>query len=464
MSFRWGRYAPYPVKDPSAAERAVLAGWLYRILLDEWAQRARTPRPAGETPEVATLFHPELAELAERLGLWSLRWREAQDHAEKSLAGRYQALSDHLARMSSLEDGRFGPEAARRAAFPTGRLVESKPSRWFAEIARFFRPVDGWGLDRIVPEVADFERPLNPRGVAVTPAEQAEIAGRVYRAMLDEVVTRFLAAPPAGAARAEMAALFHARLAERLGSWSELWLQAEDAAVTHPDPRSSPAPHPSTRAGAPQTRLAGSTSVGARVRAHLERMSALESGRFLDDALQRAGRPALQPGDRTRLGEFTDVAHFFRTEAERHLPESARPMDRDTIASSPAAAAARIYEAMLDGAARRILESTRAGEAPPDVRLSLDLRLAERLAFWSIRWARAQASEGAGPTARFAAVRSHLERMAALEDGRSWREALARVGPRSGGPVAPAIPREVAAVARFFRLEALWEWERIKAR
>jgi hypothetical protein len=193
-------------------------------------------------------------------------------------------------------------------------------------------------------------------------------------------------------------------------------------------------------------------------------MSALESGRFLDDALARAGRPALEPVDRPRLGEFTDVVRFFRLEAERHLPESASPVDRDAIAAGQAAAAARIYEAILDGAARRYLEATRAGGAPADVRLSFDLRLAERLAFWSIRWGRAQASEGAGLTPRFAAVRSHIERMASLEDGRSLRAALARVDPRVGGPDAPVPPHAFAEVARFFRLEALWELERIKAR
>jgi hypothetical protein len=235
MSFGWGRYAPYPVKDPTAAERAALAGWVYRIVLDEWAHQARTPpHPAGEPPDVETLYDPELAE---RLGLWSRRWQEAQENAEKSLAGRYQAFSDHLARMSSLEEGRFVREATQRAGLPTNRPVVSKPSRSFAEIARFFRPVDESGIDWIVPGLAHFERPLNPRGVAVTPAERVEFAGRAYRAILDAAVTQFLAAPPAGAAHPEMAAIFNAHLAERLGSWSELWFQAEDAAVTRPDSR-----------------------------------------------------------------------------------------------------------------------------------------------------------------------------------------------------------------------------------
>ncbi len=462
MSFRWGRYAPYPVKDPTAAERVVLARLAYRIVLDESVRRAMTPpRPGGRPPEVATLFRPELAE---RLGLWSIRWHDAQDNVEKSLAGRYQALSDHLARMSSLEDGRFWHEAARTAELPAGRPVESKPPRVFAEIARFFRPVDEWGVDRVVPGLLDLERPLNPRGVAVTPAEQVEIAGRTYRAILDEAVDRFLAAPRVGAVRPDAAAIFDAHLAERLGFWSELWLQAEDAVLTQPDLSSSAAGNRSARLASAGVRLAGPPSLSALLRSHIERMRALESGRFLDDALQQAGRPALAPLAWTRLRDFRDVARFFRIEAERSLRESARPLARDETAASQAEAASRIYEAILDGAARRYLEATHAGAAPADVRLSFDLRLVERLGFWSIRWGRAQAGEDPGRSAQFAAVRSHLERMGSLEDGRAVRQALARVGSRDGGPVAPAPPGEFAQIARFFRLEALWELERIKAR
>ena len=187
-----GRYTPYPVKDPTAAERVEIAGRAYRAALDGWVRRATTPpRPGGGPPDDAALFS---LELAERLGRWSLRWQEAQDNAAKSLADRYQALSDHLGRMSSLEEGR----SLREAVKPPGRPVESKPPRSFAEIARFFRPVDERGIDKVVPELVEFERPLNPRGIAVTPAERVEIAGRAYRAILDEAVDRFLASPRAG--------------------------------------------------------------------------------------------------------------------------------------------------------------------------------------------------------------------------------------------------------------------------
>ncbi len=172
-------------------------------------------------------------ELAERLGRWSLRLQEAQDNAAKSLAGRYQALSDHLGRMSSLEDGRFLREArSSEVGCCNGRPVEAKPPRSFAEIARFFRPVDERGIDRVVPELVEFERPLNPVGVGVTPAERVEIAGRVYGAILDAAVERLLAPPRAGEARPDEAAIFDAPLAERLANWSDMWRQAQDDAAT----------------------------------------------------------------------------------------------------------------------------------------------------------------------------------------------------------------------------------------
>ena len=97
-------------------------------------------------------------------------------------------------RMSALEDGRSRRETGRAAGGP----VEPNPPRASAEVARFFRPIDEWGIDRIVPSPLQSERPLNPLGVAVTPAEQVEIAGRVYHAILDEAVDRFLAAPREG--------------------------------------------------------------------------------------------------------------------------------------------------------------------------------------------------------------------------------------------------------------------------
>ena len=90
-----GSYSPYLVKDPTADERAAVAGRVYRAVLDEWVRRAMTPpRPGGGPPDVEARSR---LELVERLGPWSLRWQEAQDNAAKSRAARYQALSDHLA-------------------------------------------------------------------------------------------------------------------------------------------------------------------------------------------------------------------------------------------------------------------------------------------------------------------------------------------------------------------------------
>lgn len=68
------------------------------------------------------------------------------------------------------------------------------------------------------------------------------------------------------------------------------------------------------------------------------------------------------------------------------------------------------------------------------------------------------------PHSQFTAVRSHIGRMASLEEARSLRDVLERAGQLSGGPAGPAPPREFADVARFFRLEALWELEQIKSR
>jgi hypothetical protein len=429
-----GRYSPYPVKDPTAAERAEIAGRVDRTLLDGWARRAATTALPGEGRSDEGVL--STVEDVERSGRWSLRWQEAQDNAAKSLAGRYQALSDHLERMSSLEDGRL----LRGTGKAAGRSGEPKAPGLVAEIAHFFRPVDERGIDRVVPQLVENERPLKSRGPTITPADRVEIAGRVYRAILDEAVDRYLASSRAGGASPADVGVFDARLAERLGDWSELWRQAENDATMALDARSAPA------------RIASARRAAAR--SHVDRMSALETGRSLQDGISRAGRPAGEAVDMARLPEFAEIARFFRIEAESKLPEASRPKGTDVAASARAMAAARIYQAILDGAIRRFRE----GGAPADVRIVFDPRLAERLGSWSIRWARAQGGEGR--SSQFAAVRSHIERMASLEDGRSLRDAPARVG----GPVATATPREFAEVARFFRLEALFELEILRSR
>jgi hypothetical protein len=57
------------------------------------------------------------------------------------------------------------------------------------------------------------------------------------------------------------------------------------------------------------------------VRAHLERMRGLESGQSVQDALREAGRPGDGPLDVTKLGEFIEVARYFRLEAEARFQD-----------------------------------------------------------------------------------------------------------------------------------------------
>jgi hypothetical protein len=395
-------------------------------------------------------------ELVERLGPWSLRWQEAQDGVATNRAARYQSLSDHLVRMSDLEHGRFrhGSDRAKAAGAPAEPRADDIPAR----AARFFRPIEGWSLDQVVPTRLQSGRPLNPVGVGVTPAEQAEIAARVYRAVLNEAVSRYLASRE-GAARRQEEAIIDAPLAERLGFWSDLWSQAQDAADRDASSRSTAA-----RASIGGVRSVRTGGRLAAIRAHIERMNDLVRGRVADDARERAGRPAVGPIDLTRLREFTEVARFFRIEAEDRLPGGSGPRDADVMDSGQAVTASRAYRAVLDGAARRYREAPRAGGVPADVGLVFDSGCAERLAAWSARWARAQIRADGSRPSRFIAVQSHLERMAMLEDGRSLRDVLERPVLPADGIAAPAPPREFADVARFFRLEALWELDQIKAR
>jgi hypothetical protein len=453
-----GRYSPYPVMDPTAGERAVVAGRIYRAILDDAAQRAMTPpRPGLAAPDVEARFN---LEVIEQLGQWSLRWQDAQDNTARSLAARYQAMSDHLGRMSALEEGRF----LRETGHGTGEPVRPKSPRGSAEVARFFRPIDQWSIDQIVPTFLQSERPLNSKGVAVTPAEQVEIADRIYHLILDEAVDRFLASPRGGDTRPDELAIFDAVLGERLGFWSDLWWQSQEVAARDPSGRLPAVGDRSTRVPSAGARSAGLVSAVPTIRSHIERMSELESGRFVDNALKRAGRSAALPIDMARFPEFSEVVRFFRIDAESRLPGAARPKGTDATDSGQATTAGRIYGAILGAAANRYRAAPRAGEAIAEARPALDARLAERLAAWSIRGARAQIRADLTRDSQFNAVRSHVKRMASLEDGRTFHDALERGGLPVPGVAAATSPREFADVARFFRLEALWELEQMKSR
>ena len=449
-----GWYSPYPVKDPTADERAVVAGRVYRAFVDGPAQTAMSAPPTGQAaPRVEARYS---LELIERLGRWSLRWHEAQDNAAKTRAARYQAMSDHLRRMSALEDGRIFRETGE-----TEGPARPKPPRELAEAARFFRPIDQWDIDRIIPTLLQSERPLNTQGVAVTADEQVEIADRVYHLMLDEAANQFLAQPRVRETRPDKAAVLDALVAERLGFWSDLWRQSQDAAARDPSPRLRVVGDRSARLAA---RKADPVDPAATLRSHIERMSELETGRFVDAALKRTGRSDVRPVDMTQFREFAEVARFFRVEAESQRAGASQPKGTDVTVSGQVATASRTYRAILDGAAHRHLDAPREGEPPADIRLVFDPRLAERLAAWSTRWARAQIRANPGRQSKFNAIQSHIERMTSLEDGRSFRDVLDRTGHRAAGTPAPELPREFADVARFFRLEALWDLAQVKSR
>ncbi len=233
-----GHYSPYPVRDPTAGERAVVAGRVYRAVLDEWARWAvTTPRPGRRA---AGCRGPIRLELIERLGPWSLPLAGSGGQRGEE-PGRPLPVLGGSPRPDDVpwKQGRFrretGPAKRRgagrtaaasrlgrgRAVLPADRRVGNRPDR---------------------SDALPSERPLNPVGVAVGPAEQAEIAGRVYRAILDEAVNRFLASPRDGERRREEVAMFDARLAERLGFWSDLWRQSQDVADRDVPSRSARGP------------------------------------------------------------------------------------------------------------------------------------------------------------------------------------------------------------------------------
>jgi hypothetical protein len=453
-----GANSPYPVKDPTADERASVAGRVYRAILDEWNQSARTTlRPGQAKPDADTR---SILELTERLGVWSLRWQDAQDNAAKSRAARYQALSDHLARMAALEHG----GNLRETGHATAGHDALKPPRGSAEVARFFRPIDQWDIVRIIPTLLVVERPLNPLGVRVTPAEQYEIADRIYHLILDEAVDRFLASSSGGRTHANEVAIFDNLLAEQLGLWSDLWRQSQEAAARDPFWRTPAVGDRSARVAPAGVRAAGPVGYTAAMRSHIERMRELETGRLWDVALKRLGRSGSQSVDMTITREFGDVIRFFRIDAESRLSDASRPNDVDVTHSGQAATAEQIYRAILDKAANQCHEAPRAGAAHADFRLIFDARLAERLAAWSMRWARAEIRADMNRVTQFNAIRSHLERITSLEDGRTCRDALARVAHGADAVAAPTVPSEFADVARFFRLEAMWELAIAKSR
>jgi hypothetical protein len=170
------------------------------------------------------------------------------------------------------------------------------------------------------------------------------------------------------------------------------------------------------------------------------------------------------PVDMTRFRALTDVVRFFRIDAESQPSTAATSRGTDIADSRPAATAGRICRAILDEAARRYREAPRAREAPGVNRPVVDSCLAERLAAWSIRWARAVIRPNPARVSPFNAIQSHTERMASLEDGRSFHDPRERAGAGATAVGAPTPPPDFADVPRFFRLEALWDLAQVRSR
>jgi hypothetical protein len=454
-----GRYSSYPVIDPTAAARAAVAGRIYRASVDERVQNAKNAAQPGQ-PAPAVDARSYL-ELAERLGRWSQRWQDAQDEAARSMEARYRAMWDHFARMSILENGSLLRGTGQRA----GESVGPKPPREAADVARFFRPVDEWSFDRIVPALSQSKRPLNPKGVNMSSAEQVVIADRVYRVILDEAAGRFLASAERGDQRWHEATTLDVPLAERLAFWSKLWMHFQEILSRDASWRSRAGYDHAARMPSPAARSVGPGGHTAIVRSHVERMRELESGQFVNEFLKRAGRAVAERVDMTPFPEFIEAVHFFRIEAESQLTSETRSKNGADLAyASQAATAIRIYSSILDDAARRYWAAPRAGGTPPAIGRVFDSRLAERLAAWSINWAQARILADPSIDSRFNAVRSHAARMASLEDGRSVHESLERARPGNVPSIPPALPPNFADAAKFFRLDALWELAQMKSR
>ena len=141
-----------------------------------------------------------------------------------------------------------------------------------------------------------------------------------------------------------------------------------------------------------------------------------------------------------RIREFVEVVRFFRIEAESRRPGASRPNGADVLDSGQTAAAGPNLWCDPGRGGAPLPASGSRRQRIADVRLAFDSRLAERLAAWSIRWARAQIRAKPRRDSQFGALRSHVERMASLEDGRAFADALERANPRVSGAAAPALP------------------------
>jgi hypothetical protein len=130
---------PERVTDPTAKERAALAEQVYRDTIDRTGDMITAPPVnAGDRNSYTRILN---AELAERLGQWSTRWRDAQFATAETPAARVAALSAHRDRMVHLADFSFLAEAAgfkeRKNQIPRPADVKDLGLADFANSARF---------------------------------------------------------------------------------------------------------------------------------------------------------------------------------------------------------------------------------------------------------------------------------------------------------------------------------------
>ena len=136
---------------------------------------------------------------SKRLGPWSLRWQEAQDNAARSRAARYQALSDHLRRMSDLERGRFWREAGRSRR-PEDRSSRSRPTYPPRPRGSSGRSTGG-GSTGLFPCVSSPSgRSIPWAWPSLPPSRSRSRAGSTGRSWMKRS-DRFLASPREGATR-----------------------------------------------------------------------------------------------------------------------------------------------------------------------------------------------------------------------------------------------------------------------
>ena len=113
--------------------------------------------------------------------------------------------------------------------------------------------------------------------------------------------------------------------------------------------------------------------------------------------------------------------------------------------------AERIYTRLHDETTESVF-SPPAPAATPSGLQALDAEKAERLYLWSRRWMEARRDGGTTKEQRIAAIRDHLSRMKAWEEGLPVKKALKESFDTSID--SPWAASEFATSMRYFRLEA----------